>query len=869
MRPASSPKYSAIVNQSSGVIGAVYPQRVHSTWSAVLCAVVVCVTAIPVTARAETGHDAWLRYEPLPKTMLARAANIPRTVTLLGDSPVLRSARDELVRGLSSILASPIASTTALPASSTILLGTLDHVGPVVAPAPPPMDLTADGFWLRTARVRNQPVLVISGRDERGVLYGVFALLQRIVRGEDISVLNERQEPAAPIRWVNQWDNLDGTIERGYAGRSIFFENGRVLDDLTRVRDYGRLLASVGINGLTVNNVNANALVITDGFIPQLARLANVLRPWGVALSVSVDFSSPRRIGGLETFDPLDARVAAFWKDRVDALYRAIPDLGGIVLKADSEGRLGPSAYGRTHADAANVIARALAPHKGVIFYRGFVYDNLMDWRDLKNDRARAAYDNFQPLDGKFDANAVLQIKHGPIDFQVREPASPLFGALRNTNQAIELQITQEYLGQQRHVCFLVPMWKTVLDFDMLATSTSPGTPVRDLVSGRTFNRPVGGFVAVSNVGRDTNWLGHDLAMANLYGFGRLAWNPTISAHAIATDWTTLTFGHDPQVVETITSILLDSWPAYERYTGPLGAGTLTDIIRVHYGPGIESSERNGWGQWHRANGQGIGMDRTVATGTGFTAQYIPILGAQFESLTSTPDELLLFFHHVPYTHRLHSGKSVIHHIYDSHYQGAQDAADFVTRWRRLERLIDRERYASVLAKLEYQAGHAIVWRDAINNWFLWISGIPDTSGRAGRFPGRVEAESMIREHYANTAVVPWETASAGQAATCAAGDTCSARYRYQGSAGAFDISVQFFDEDDGASPYSLFVGDKPIDSWIADGQFGSPSPNGHTSTRRTVRSVRLSPGDELRVQVIPDGMESGALDYIEITSSP
>jgi alpha-glucuronidase len=390
--------------------------------------VVACVTAIPVAARAETGYDAWLRYEPLPKAILTRVANVPRTVTLLGDSPVMRSARDELVRGLSSMLAAPIASTSSLPAASAILLGTLDHVRPVVRGASPPMDvtaadLTADGFWLRTARVRNQPVLVITGRDERGVLYGVFALLQRVARGEEMSVLNERQEPAALIRWVNHWDNLDGTIERGYAGRSIFFENGRVVDDLTRVRDYGRLLASVGINGLTVNNVNANALVITDGFIPQLARIADVLRPWGVALSVSVDFSSPRRIGGLETFDPLDARVAAFWKDRVDALYRAIPDLGGIVLKADSEGRLGPSAYGRTHADAANVIARALAPYKGVIFYRGFVYDNLMDWRDSKNDRARAAYDNFQPLDGKFDSNAVIQIKHGPIDFQVREPA--------------------------------------------------------------------------------------------------------------------------------------------------------------------------------------------------------------------------------------------------------------------------------------------------------------------------------------------------------------------------------------------------------------------------------------------------------------
>jgi alpha-glucuronidase len=847
----------------------VYPQRVHSTWSALVRAVIAVLATIPASVHAETGYDAWLRYAPLPTALATRARSLPRTVTLLGDSPVLRSARDEVVRGLGTMLAAQMTTTTSLPRTSTILLGTLERVRPALPGISVPVDLTTNGFWLGTATVRGQTVVVVAGRDERGVLYGAFTLLERIARLEDVSRLNERQEPAAPIRWVNHWDNLDGTIERGYAGRSIFFENGRVPDDLTRVRDYGRLLASVGINGLTVNNVNANALVITDGFIPQLARLADVLRPWGVALSVSIDFSSPRRIGGLETFDPLDPRVAAFWRDRVDALYRAIPDLGGIVLKADSEGRLGPSAYNRTHADAANVIARALAPHQGVIFYRGFVYDNLMDWRELKNDRARAAYDNFQPLDGKFDANAIIQIKHGPIDFQVREPASPLFGALRNTNQAIELQITQEYLGQQRHVCFLVPMWKTVLDFDMQATSTSPGTPVRELVSGRTFNRPFGGFVGVSNVGRDTNWLGHDLAMANLYGFGRLAWNPTTSARAIAADWTTLTFGHDPQVVETITSILLDSWPAYERYTGPLGAGTLTDIIRVHYGPGIESSERNGWGQWHRANGQGIGMDRTVAAGTGFTAQYTPLVGAQYESLASTPDDLLLFFHHVPYTHVLHSGKTVIQHIYDTHYQGAQEAADFVTRWRRLERLIDRKRYGSLLAKLEYQAGHAIVWRDAINNWFLWMSGIPDANGRAGRFPGRVEAESMMREHYVSVAVVPWETASAGQAATCEPGETCSARHRYQGPLGVFDVAVQYFDESDGASRFTLFIGDKPIDSWIANEPFGSPSANGHTSTRRTVRGIRLAPGDELRVQVIPDGTESGALDYIEITSSP
>lgn len=820
----------------------------------------------PWPARGDTGYDAWLRYALIDSGLRARYASLPRGVLLLGDSPVLRSARDETIRGLSAMIGQPFVPLSAGGREPVILLGTLDNVRRAIGDATIPRSLGADGYWIGV-NVGRDRALIIAGQNERGVLYGVFGLLRRVALHEDVAAFTAREEPAAPIRWINQWDNLDGTIERGYAGRSIVFEGGRVRDDLTRVRDYARLLASVGINGLTINNVNANPQAIADDFLPQVARVADVLRPWGIALSLSIDFSSPRRIGGLETFDPLDTRVAAFWKDRVDAIYTLIPDFGGFVLKADSEGRLGPSAYGRTHADAANVIARALAPHRGVIFYRGFVYDHLMDWRNPKNDRARAAYDNFRRLDGEFDRNVVLQIKHGPIDFQVREPASPLFGALPNTNEAIELQITQEYLGQQRHVCFIVPMWKEVLDFDM--QSRGAGTTVKRIVAGRVSDRPLGGFVGVANVGRDVNWLGHDLAMANLYGFGRLAWNPDASSRDIARDWTKLTFGDTPQVVDTVTSILLDSWPAYERYTGPLGAGTLTDIIGVHYGPGIESSERNGWGQWHRANGTGIGMDRTVATGTGFTTQYSSLVAATYESLASTPDELLLFFHHVPYTHVLRSGKTVIQHIYDSHYEGAQQAASFVDRWQRLERLIDPERYAAVLAKLEYQAGHALVWRDAVTSWFLWISGIPDVAGRAGRFPGRVEAESMTLSRFTAGAVIPWETASAGQAAICSAGGTCTARHRFQGTAGVYDIALQYFDESDGLARFTVAVGNRRVDTWVADAQFGSAAPNGHTSTRRTIRHVDLKPGDEIRIDVETTPPDGGALDYIEFTSSP
>jgi alpha-glucuronidase len=573
-----------------------------------------------------------------------------------------------------------------------------------------------------------------------------------------------------------------------------------------------------------------------------------------VSLALSIDFSSPMRVGGLDTFDPLDSRVSAFWKERVDDIYRAIPDFGGFVVKADSEGRLGPSAYGRTHADAANVIARALAPHHGVLFYRGFVYDHLMDWRNVKNDRARAAVDNFQTLDGRFDANVILQIKNGPIDFQVREPASPLFGALRRTQKAIELQITQEYLGQQRHVVFLAPMWKEVLDFDMRVADAE--TPVKSLISG---------FVGVSNVGQAKNWLGHDLAMANLYAFGRLAWNPDLSSRRLAAEWAQMTFGSQPRVVETVSGILGDSWRTYERYTGSLGMGTLTDIIRAHYGPGIESSERNGWGQWHRADGRGVGMDRTSATGTGFISQYPPAVAAMYESIDTTPDDLLLFMHHVPYTHVLKSGKTVIQHLYDEHYQGAAEAAGFAERWRALDGLIDHERFASVLAKLEYQAGHAVVWRDAVTSWFRWISGVPDTQGRVGRYPNRTEAESMQLDRYAIEAVTPWETASGGQAVRCPATATCSATMRFAGATGTYDVVVQYFDENDGASAFTLSVADRAVDRWVADADLPSNAPNGHTSTRRVVRRVSIESGASIRIEAKSDRDEGAVLDYIEI----
>ena len=774
--------------------------------------------------RAESGYEAWLRYAP-------KLPPLPAAIAVLDDSSVIDSARDELIRGLGG----KPRIVSGVPKENAIVLGT---PGKLPAAWGLKADIAPDSYWLKTVESGGFRYTVVTAPNDRGILYGAFALLRKISLGETVGALDERQSPASPIRWVNQWDNLDGTIERGYGGRSIFWENGRARADLSRVSDYGRMLASVGINGCAINNVNSDQRMLTPETIADVARIAEAFRPWGVQAVLSVDFGSPKSMGGLDSFDPLDPRVAAWWKSKVDEIYRAVPDLGGFVMKADSEGRVGPSVYGRTHADAANVVARALKPHGGRVFYRGFVYDHHMDWRNPKNDRARAAYDNFEPLDGRFDDNVVIQIKNGPIDFQVREPASPLFGALEKTNKAIELQITQEYTGQARHMVYLVPMWKAALDFDLRVHDRA--MPVKRLV---------GGFVGVANVGLDDNWFGNHLSQANLYGFGRLAWNPDLSARQISDEWTRLTFGDVP----AIAAMQLSSWRTYENYTGPLGLQTLTDITGNHYGVNVEASERNGWGQWHRADKNGVGMDRTVATGTAYIGQYSPAVARMYESVATCPDDLLLFMHHVPYTWKLHSGKTVVQTIYDLHYEGAEAVEGYVRTWKTLKGRVDDRRYREILAQLEYQAGQAEVWRDAVSNWFMRESGIPDVKGGVGHYPGRFEAESMMLKGYRAIDVTPWEAASGGKAIECAT-DPCTATLRYNGPPGRYTIRVQYFDLND----FRVTVGDRVVDEWAASGRSLSRKIDGSSSTRRTISGVALRTGDQIRVA-------GGALDYIEL----
>ncbi len=816
---------------------------------------------------AQTADQAWLKYD-----RPAQWAGMPTSIRALGDSTEEHSAVSELKRALAGT------DSGSVPAQGETILGTAQEIRASHPNVPLPSDLGPESYWIYSNHERGaKHVVAIVGGDPAGVLHGAFALLRLPAtasgQGSLDAVLKQplRGHPAMPIRWVDEWDNADGSIERGYAGRSIFFESGEVRQDLAPVSEYARLLASVGINGCNLNNVNNASTFFTPEMLQGVARIADAMRPWGVRVALSADIASPQKIGGLSSFDPLDPAVQAWWTAKVNEIYALIPDFAGFTVKADSEGQPGPASYGRTPADAANLLANALAPHHGVVLYRAFVYNHHLDWRDPKADRARAAYDIFHPLDGKFAQNVIVQIKEGPIDFQAQEPVSPLFGGLQHSNEAMELQITQEYTGQQRHLVYLAPMWKWVLDFDLRAQNRS--TPVKEILEGKSFTQPLGGMVGVAGVGRE-GWLGSPLALANLYAFGRLAWNPDLAPESIAQEWVRQSIGTDPQVVSTVSSMLMQSWPAYVHYTGPLGMQTLTDITGSHYGPNIESSENNGWGQWHRADHQGVGMDCTVATGTGYVGQYWPEVAKTYESAKETPDDLLLFFHHLPYAWKLHDGKSIIQYIYDSHYQGADEAARLVTEWASLQGKIDDKLFTDVQARLAYQAGHAIVWRDAIVQYFLKLSGIPDAKGRAGHYPGRLEAEDAQLSGYRVIEVKPWEDASGGKAVSCtdpAGSDlpqSCSAQWVWNGASATQDIAVQYFDLQGGTARFTLSVNGKRIADWEADAKLPSRQPHGDNSVRHLVRAVALKKGDLIRVEGMPNGADPAALDYIEVLTA-
>lgn len=693
-------------------------------------------------------HAAWL-----PDAALAPlgAGTVVLLAPELDGHPVLGTVRAELQRATAHH-GGRVVGELEVATRPDVVLASLDGLAEVRAHEVVPAALreavatspvlSEEGFRL----VEADGATLVVASTAAGLLYGLHAVARtgcrRALRGgaDDETpdgaatpVRDEVLEPAQPIRMLDHWDNLVvhpvmGQVERGYAGESVFWADGRLREDLSRAEAYARLLASVGINRVGINNVNVHAVeaqLLTDG-LEDVARLAEVFRPYGIRVHLSVSFAAPMTVGGLATADPLDEGVQRWWADAAARVWGRIPDFGGFVVKADSEGQPGPFAYGRDHADGANLLARAVAPHGGTVFWRAFVYDHRQDWRDRSTDRARAAHDHFAPLDGTFDDEVVLQVKHGPLDFQVREPVSPVVAAMPRTRLAVELQVTQEYTGQQQHVCYLGPQWSEVLGFRPWGEA---GASVADVAAGRGPGGRTAGLVAVSNVGLDEFWTGHPLAQANLYAFGRLAWDPSLDPADVLDEWIALTFGSDDLVASVLHELMDDSWRTYEDYTAPLGVGFMVRPGH-HYGPDVDGYEYTPWGTYHFADRDGVGVDRTRATGTGFTGQYPAPWRDVYESRADCPDELLLFFHHVPYGHVLHDGTTVVQHIYDTHFRGAERVEEMTRRWETLQGRVDGQVHARVRDRLAEQLRSAREWRDQVNTYFWRKSGVPDDAGR-------------------------------------------------------------------------------------------------------------------------------------------
>ncbi|HSP91154.1 MAG TPA: alpha-glucuronidase family glycosyl hydrolase [Vicinamibacterales bacterium] len=671
-------------------------------------------------ARAQDGSDLWLRYDPIADEA-ARSAyrRAISAIVVPSDTPTGRIVKDELQRGLRGLLGAEVPVTGAVTGAGAVIAGT-PGTSPLVSALgwTEALELAGDeGYLIRSATVGGHAATVIASRGEAGALYGAFHFLRLIQTKQPLRGLDIAERPRLSLRLLNHWDNLDGTIERGYAGASLW--NWADLPERPdpRITEYARANASIGINGAALNNVNARPESLSPAYLSKAAAIAGVLRPYGIRVYLSANFAAPRTLGGLATADPLDPEVARWWRERADAIYRVIPDFGGFLVKANSEGQPGPQDYGRTHADGANVLADALAPHGGIVMWRAFVYS-----ADVDPDRVKRAYLEFVPLDGRFRDNVIVQVKNGPLDFQPREPFSPLFGSMPRTPLMAELQITQEYLGHSNHLVYLAPMWKEFLDADTYAAG--PGSTVAKVIDGTLHGHRRTGMAGVANTGRDANWTGHLFGQANWYAYGRLAWNTGLTAEGIAEEWIAMTWGHAPAVTSTIRSLMLGSRETLVDYTMPLGLHHL--IGGDHYAPMPENDDprRADWSAiyYHRADGAGIGFDRTTR-GSNAVGQYRSPLRERWNDPATCPENLLLWFHRLPWDHRLASGGTLWDGLVRHYRRGAEEAAGMVTAWESLRGKVDEPRFLAVLEKLHRQAADAAAWRDKNLRYFQQFSG--------------------------------------------------------------------------------------------------------------------------------------------------
>jgi alpha-glucuronidase len=675
-------------------------------------------------ARAEDGHDLWLRYVPLPAA--CQAAARPQATALVGGapSPQLAAAKAELERGLGGLLGAPAPSTDAVRPGA-VVFGT-PRSSPLIARLALPLaSLGAEGYLIRTVPVDGRSVTVIAANRDIGVLYGAFRFLRQVQTCRPLAGLDITDQPKVKLRLLNHWDNLDRTIERGYAGFSLW--DWQKLPDYQdpRYAEYARADASIGINGAVLNNVNAKADSLTPLFLRRTAALADAFRPYGVKVYLSARFTAPMEIGGLKTADPLDPEVAAWWKAKADEIYRLIPDFGGFLVKANSEGQPGPQDYHRTHADGANMLARAVARHGGVVMYRAFVYSP-----DPGEDRAKQAYDEFKPLDGKFDPNVLVQVKNGPIDFQPREPFSPLFGRMPNTPLMMEFQVTKEYLGFATHLVYLGSLYEEALKSDTFARGA--GSTVAKVVDGELDGHALTGMAGVANTGTDRNWTGSVFDQANWYAFGRLAWDPQASARAIAEDWARMTFTNDPAFVTPAVDMMMTSRQAAVDYMTPLGLAHQMGKDS-HYGPGPWVSGGSRADQtsvyFNKADTGGIGFDRTAA-GSGALGQYAPPAAAAFDD-PAGDDRFLLWFHHEPWDYRTRSGRPLWDELVVRYDRGVAAVAAMRRTWASLQPYVDPERHAQTASFLGIQENEARWWRDASIAYFQSFAHRPLPAGHA------------------------------------------------------------------------------------------------------------------------------------------
>ncbi len=691
-----------------------------------MCLAIVILFSIAATAKADDGYRLWLRYDPLPAHMMSVYRPRVTSIIVHGKSATFDAIRTELAGGCAGLLGRSVPTAKNIRRDGALIVGTTKSL-PLVAELKLEKqleDLGPEGFLIRSIKLGRGSVILIASQGEIGALYGAFHLLRLIETLQPITDLDVSQKPRLRLRMLNHWDNLDGSIERGYAGRSLW--DWKALPDTidSRLRDYARANASIGINGASLNNVNANSQSLSAEYLRKTSAMAAVFRPYGVRVYLAARFSAPIELGGLKTADPLDAEVAAWWKKKADEIYRLIPDFGGFIVKANSEGQPGPRTYNRSHVEGANMLAAAVAPHNGIVIWRAFVYDAKPGY-----DRAGAAYENLQPFDGQFAPNVLLQVKNGPIDFQPREPFHPLFGAMPKTQLMPEVQITQEYLGFSNHLVFLAQMWREFLDSDTYARGQ--GSTVTKVADGSLYHQPLTGMAAVANTGSDRNWTGHHFAQANWYAFGRMSWNPDLASRQIADEWIKMTLTSDARAVEIITRIMLESHEALVDYMTPLG---LHHIMwgGHHYGPAPwwDTEKRDDWNPvyYHRADERGLGFDRTK-TGSDSLSQYHPPVRDQFADLKTCPEKYLLWFHHVAWDYRMSSGRTMWDEL-ALHYQRGVDWVRAARKdWNALARVIDSERHSEIAKKLAIQERDAAWWRDSVLLYFQTFSKRPLPAG--------------------------------------------------------------------------------------------------------------------------------------------